>query len=174
MYQHIDQLHSKNYDQLETSLDFTMLFVPIEPAYLLGIQEDPEIWAYAYQKRILLISPTNLIACLKLMDDLWKRELQSRSALDIVSQVEKMYEKLVGFTQSLESVGDHLNKAQTVYHKAFNQLKTGRGNLIEQANRLKSMGLKSSKTFARSLEQPSDNEPQELNRDELDSDMQEG
>lgn len=151
MYQHIDQLHSKNYDQLEESLDFTMLFVPIEPAYLLGIHEDPALWANAYSKRILLISPTNLIACLKLMDDLWKREMQSRSAMDIVRQGEKIYDKLIGFTESLTSVGDHLNKAQAVYQKAFNQMKAGRGNLIDQAIRLKSMGLKSSKTFSEEL-----------------------
>lgn len=167
MYQHIEQLHSKNYDQLEESLDFTMLFVPIEPAYLLGIREDPALWANAYGKRILLISPTNLIACLKLMDDLWKREMQSRSAMDIVKQGEKIYEKLIGFTQSLESIGDHLNKAQTMYQRAFSQMKTGRGNLIDQALRLKSMGLKSSKTFSKALqEDATDSQPEDLN-DEL-------
>ena len=151
MYQHIEELQSKNYDQLEESLDFTMLFVPIEPAYLLGIQEDPALWSYAYSRRILLISPTNLIACLKLMDDLWKREMQSRSAMDIVKQGEKIYEKLVGFTTSMQSIGDQLNKVQTTYQKAFNQMKTGRGNLIEQAIRLKSMGLKSSRTFPKDI-----------------------
>ena len=151
MYQHIEQLHSKHYDQIEQSLDFTMLFVPIEPAYLLGIQADQTLWAHAYSKRILLISPTNLIACLKLMDDLWKREMQSRSAMDIVKQGEKIYEKLVGFTSSMQAVGDQLNKAQVAYDKAFNQMKSGRGNLIDQAMRLKSMGLKSSKQFSESL-----------------------
>lgn len=151
MYQHIDQLHGKNYDQIEEALDFTMLFVPIEPAYLLGIHEDPALWGYAYSKRILLISPTNLIACLKLMDDLWKREMQSRSALHIVKQGEKIYEKLIGFTQSLEAVGDHLGKAQTTYQKAMGQMMTGKGNLIDQAIKLKSMGLKSSKSFSKTL-----------------------
>jgi len=151
MYQHIDQLHGKNYDQIEEALDFTMLFVPIEPAYLLGIHEDPALWGYAYGKRILLISPTNLIACLKLMDDLWKREMQSRSALHIVKQGEKIYEKLIGFTQSLEAVGDHLGKAQMTYQKAMGQMMTGKGNLVDQAFKLKSMGLKSSKSFSKRL-----------------------
>jgi len=151
MYQHIDQLHGKNYDQIEEALDFTMLFVPIEPAYLLGIHEDPALWGYAYGKRVLLISPTNLIACLKLMDDLWKREMQSRSALHIVKQGEKIYEKLIGFTQSLEAVGDHLGKAQMTYQKAMGQMMTGKGNLVDQAFKLKSMGLKSSKSFSKRL-----------------------
>jgi DNA recombination protein RmuC len=151
MYQHIDQLHGKNYDQIEEALDFTMLFVPIEPAYLLGIQEDPALWAHAYSKRILLISPTNLIACLKLMDDLWKREMQSQHALEIVKQAERIYEKLVGFSQSMEAVGDQLGKAQSAYQKAMGQMMTGKGNLVDQAVKLKSMGLKSSKTFSRTL-----------------------
>ena len=167
MYQHIEQLHAKNYDQLKEALDFTMLFVPIEPAYLLGIQEDPALWAHAYGKRILLISPTNLIACLKLMDDLWKREMQSRSAQDIVRQGEKMYEKLVGFTQSFEAIGDHLSKAQTVYQKAFSQMTAGRGNLIEQAARLKSMGLKSSKDFSGPLLDNALSETEDIERPDL-------
>ena len=151
MYQHIEQLHSKNYDQIEEALDFTMLFVPIEPAYLLGIHEDPALWAHAYGKRILLISPTNLIACLKLMDDLWKREMQSQNALEIVKQGEKVYEKLVGFSQSMEAVGDQLGKAQSTYQKAMGQMMTGKGNLVDQAIKLKSMGLKSSKGFSKGL-----------------------
>lgn len=148
MEKHIQQLHGKQYDQLEASLDFTMLFVPIEPAYLLGIQQDPELWSKAYKKRILLISPTNLIACLKLMDDLWKREKQSESAMEIVKRGEKIYEKLVGFSDSLEAVGDHLHKAGRVYDKAVNQFKQGKDNLVSQAIKLKSMGLKSSKEFS--------------------------
>ncbi|SEA06569.1 DNA recombination protein RmuC [Arachidicoccus rhizosphaerae] len=151
MYQHIDQLHGKNYDQIEEALDFTMLFVPIEPAYLLGIHEDPALWAHAYSKRILLISPTNLIACLKLMDDLWKREMQSQHALEIVKQGERIYEKLVGFSQSMEAVGDQLGKAQSTYQKAMGQMMTGKGNLVDQAVKLKSMGLKSSRTFSKEL-----------------------
>ncbi|HTN37073.1 MAG TPA: DNA recombination protein RmuC [Arachidicoccus sp.] len=148
MNNHILELHSKNYDQIEAALDFTMLFVPIEPAYLLGIQQDPELWSNAYSKRILLISPTNLIACLKLMDDLWKREKQSQHAQEIVKKGEQIFEKLVGFTSSLETVGENLSRAQNAYEKAFNQLKSGKGNLIAQATRLKAMGLKSSRQFS--------------------------
>ncbi len=98
IYAHVDNLHSKNYDNLEASLDFTMMFVPIEPAYLISIQTDQDLWAYAYSKRILLISPTNLIACLKLMADLWTREMQSKNAMEIVKREEYVYEKFVSFT----------------------------------------------------------------------------
>ncbi|MEV9253415.1 DNA recombination protein RmuC, partial [Klebsiella pneumoniae] len=91
IYGHINDLHGKKYDNLESSLDFTMMFIPIEPAYLISIQADQNLWGYAYSKRILLISPTNLIACLKLMADLWKREMQSKNAMEIVKRGELLY-----------------------------------------------------------------------------------
>ncbi|MEG2479038.1 MAG: DNA recombination protein RmuC, partial [Mucinivorans sp.] len=84
IYAHVDSLASKQYDNIATSLDFTMMFVPIEPAYMLAVQSDAELWSKAYAKRIMLISPTNLIACLRMMADLWKMEMQSKSAQEIV------------------------------------------------------------------------------------------
>jgi DNA recombination protein RmuC len=142
---HINDLHGKKYDNLETSLDFTMMFIPIEPAYLLAIQADQELWSYAYSKRILLISPTNLIACLKLIADLWKREMQSKNAMEIVKRGELLYEKFVSFTESVEDIGKHIERSQTSYNNALNQLKSGSGNLVGQALKLKSLGLKSGK-----------------------------
>jgi DNA recombination protein RmuC len=152
---HIDDLQGKNYDNLEASLDFTMMFIPIEPAYLIAIQGDPELWAYAYSKRILLISPTNLIACLKLIADLWKRELQSKNAMEIVRRGELLYEKFVGFVDTIEDVGKHINKTQSAYNSAIGQLKTGSGNLVGQALKLKSLGLKSNKEISPAM-QPMD------------------
>jgi len=145
IYGHIDGLHGKKYDNLEASLDFTMMFVPIEPAYLISIQTDHDLWAYAYSKRILLISPTNLIACLKLMADLWKREMQSKNAMEIVKRGELLYEKLVTFVSTLEDVGKHINKTQQSYTAAIGQLNSGSGHLVGQAIKLKNLGLKSSK-----------------------------
>jgi DNA recombination protein RmuC len=145
IYAHIDDLSGKKYDNLEKSLDFTMMFVPIEPAYLLAIQNDPSLWAYAYSKRILLISPTNLIACLKLMADLWKREMQSKNAQEIVKRGELLYDKFVSFVGTLEDVGRHIGKTQQSYEAAIGQLRDSSGNLIGQAVKLKSLGLKSSK-----------------------------
>ncbi len=151
IYSHIDDLQSKNYDNLEASLDFTMMFLPIEPAYLIAIQGDQNLWAYAYSKRILLISPTNLIACLKLMSDLWKRELQSKNAMDIVKRGEALYEKFVGFVESIEDVGDNLTRTQKSYDSALKQLQSGSGNLIGQAQKLKNLGLKSSKEIPKKM-----------------------
>lgn len=142
---HIDELSGKNYDDIEASLDFTMMFVPIEPAYMLAIQYDKELWSYAYSKRILLISPTNLIACLKLIADLWKRELQSKNALEIVRRGELLYSKFVSFTDSILDVGKSLDKTKSYYDSAIKQLKYGSGNLISQATKLKALGLKSDK-----------------------------
>jgi DNA recombination protein RmuC len=151
MYIHIEQLSAKRYDNLDTSLDFTMMFVPIEPAYLLAMQGDNNLWANAYSKRILLISPTNLIACLKLISDLWRREWQNKNAQQIVATGEALYEKFVGFTQTFEDIGKSLKASQEKYDKAVGQLKDGRGNLVNQANKLKKLGLKSSKKISANL-----------------------
>ena len=146
IYDHIDSLSSKRYDSnVAASLNFTMMFVPIEPAYILAIQEDKELWARAYAKRIILISPTNLIACLKLMSDLWRRALQNITAAKIVEHGEKLYEKFVGFATSMEEVGRHLSLSQTSYTKAVKQLNEGNGNLVRQVLKLRQLGIQSSK-----------------------------
>lgn len=159
VYTHIDELSSKQYDNLDAALDFTMMFVPIEPAYLVSIQADQDLWAYAYAKRILLVSPTNLIACLKLMADLWKREMQSKNAMEIVKRGELLYEKFVTFVSTLEELGRQINKTQQSYTTAIGQLNTGSGHLIGQALKLKNLGLKSNKEIPPTL-LPSDYEPE--------------
>jgi DNA recombination protein RmuC len=142
---HIDILAEKKYDELEASLDFTMMFMPIEPAYLIAIQSDKNLWAYAYSKRILLVSPTNLIACLKIIDDLWKREMQSKNAMAIVNRGEKLYHKFISFTESLLEIGKKLDSSKESYDHALKQLKDGNGNLVSQAEKLKNLGLKTDK-----------------------------
>lgn len=154
VYRHIDDLCSKQYDNLETALDFTMIFIPIEPAYLAAIQADPGLWAYAYSKRILLISPTNLIACLKLIADLWKRELQSKNAQEIVRRGELLYEKAVSFVSTMEDIGKHIHKLQHAYQAATEQLHSGQGNLVRQALMLRDLGLKSSKEMPAAMLPP--------------------
>ena len=159
-WQHVEQLSNKKYDNLGDTLDFTMMFVPIEPAYMLTVQSDPSIWMRAYEKRILLVSPTNLIASLKLFSDLWKRDNQSKNAMEIVKKGEELYEKFVGFTRTFEEIGKSIKQSQEKYDKAFGQLTTGKANLINKAIALKNLGLKSDKQIPESLMSYSD-EPED-------------
>ena len=148
---HIDGLSGKNYQDYVPSLDFTMMFVPIEPAYLFAMQKDPELWNYAYVKRILLISPTNLIAALKLIADLWKIDYQNRNSLEIAEQGAKLYDKFVTFVETLQDVGKHIEKTHDSYTEAMKLLKDGRGNLIGQAHRLKELKVKAKKSIPSAL-----------------------
>lgn len=142
---HISDLSKKAYDDYDKTLDFVMMFVPSEPAYIAAMQGDPDLWNYAYDRRVLLISPTNLIAALKLMVDLWKREYQNQNANAIAERGAKLYDKFVGFVENLEDVGAHLNKAQGKYSEAYKQLCTGNDNLVAQATKLKALGIKNKK-----------------------------
>ena len=151
---HIDQLSNKKYDDMDASLDFTMMFVPIEPAYLLAVQGDADLWSYAYSKRILLVSPTTLIACLKLFSDLWRREWQNKNAMEIVKRGESLYEKFVGFTSNFEKIGQQISATQKSYDDALGQLSTGKGSAISQALQLKNLGLKSDKKISEKLLPP--------------------
>ncbi len=144
---HIVSLSAKGYDDYDKALDFVMLFVPSEPAYIAALQSDPDLWNFAYDKRILLLSPTNLITSLKLIVDLWKREYQNRNAIDIAERGAKLYDKFVGFVTNLTTLGQHLDKAQDKYTEAFKQLSTGSDNLVLQADKLKKLGVKTKKTL---------------------------
>ncbi|MCF8332415.1 MAG: DNA recombination protein RmuC [Bacteroidales bacterium] len=148
---HVDNLSSKNYQNYTESLDFVMLFIPIEPAYLVAIREDDQLWNYAYNKRILLISPTNLIAALKLLEDLWKREYQNQNAMDIAERGGKLYDKFYNFVSSLENIGKHIDATNKSYDQAMKQLSTGSGNLIRQVEELNKLGVKTQKQLPNKL-----------------------
>lgn len=150
---HIDELAAKKYEQTQReTLDFVVLFMPIESAYLLAMQSDPNLWSYAYDKHILMVSPTNLIACVKLVSDIWRREAQSRNAEEIAKQGEKLFEKFVGFAESFGKIGSGLKGAQDAYDKALGQLKNGQGNLTAQAQKLLKLGVKTTRSLPKSLE----------------------
>ena len=158
---HIDNLSSKEYDRIDKTLDFVMLFVPIEPAYMTAIHHDQELWNYAYQKRILLISPTNLIAALKMVADIWKREYQNVNALKIAKRGQMLYEKFVNFVADMEDIEKALNKLNDKYNDAMNKLSKGRGNLIGQAESLKKLGISTQKRLSEKRLSESDVPPLE-------------
>ncbi len=144
--QHIDELSEKNYCAWAGgTLDFVMMFIPNEASYVLAMQTDSALWNEAYRKRVLLLSPANLIVSLKLTADLWSREYQNRNALEIAERGAKLYDKCVSFLESFTSVGESIRKTQDVYEQAFSRLKSGNGNLIAQTMKLKELGVKSRK-----------------------------
>jgi len=144
---HIVALSSRGYDDYTQSLDFVMMFIPSEAAYMAAIQGDADLWTYAYDKRILLINPTNLIISLKLVSDLWKREHQNRNAQEIAERGAKLYDKFVTFAESLQDIGKNIGKSQAAYDKSFKLLAEGNDNLVRQAEKLRGLGLKTKKVL---------------------------
>lgn len=139
---HIDELAGKRYDNYNVhSLDYVMLFVPNEPSYFMAMEADNKLWNYAYKKGIVLISPSNLISTLFVVNSLWTRERQQRDVQKIVDTANAIYDKFVNFTDNFGKIEIALEKAGEAYREAFKQLTTGKGNITKRLGELKEQGL---------------------------------
>ena len=144
---HINELKSKSYQDLTAGrhCDFVMMFIPHEGAYMAAMQLDGALWQYAFDSRVLIVSPTHLMAVVKLVEQLWRNDRQSRNAMDIATEAGRMLDKLSGFLTDMEKIDTSLNAARRAWDGAYNKLATGTGNLIGRAERLRAMGAKASK-----------------------------
>lgn len=150
---HITELSGKNYQDIYAlkGLDFVMLFMPVEPAYLLAMQHDPNLWSWAYDRRILLISPTNLIAALRMIANLWRVEYQNKNAMEIARQSGDLYDKFTGLLEDLKDIGLRIEATRKSYDAAMGKLATGKGNLIRRVEGLRTLGARAGKEIPRSM-----------------------
>jgi DNA recombination protein RmuC len=150
---HIRGLSDKNYQSLYgiQSLDCVLMFVPIEPAFMLAVTSDRELFMEAWNRNVLLVSPSTLLFVVRTVAHLWRQEAQNRNAQEIAKRGGELYDKFVGFVEDLTRLGTRLTQAQAEYEQAFNKLNSGRGHLIGQAERLKALGVKPTKSLAQGL-----------------------
>jgi len=144
---HLDGLSKRSYHKLSglDSPDFVVMFIPIEPAFLLAMQEGGELWREAYERNVLLVGPTTLLFVIRIVDNLWQQAQQERNIAEIVDRGTKLYEKFVGFVSDLEDVGDALAKTNKSYDGAMKKLSSGPGNLVKQVEMLKKKGIRTNK-----------------------------
>ncbi|MTI22876.1 DNA recombination protein RmuC [Fulvivirga sp. RKSG066] len=150
---HIKGLDKKEYQKLYgiEGLDFVLMFIPVEPAFSMAVQADPELFNKAYERNIVMVSPSTLIATLRTISNIWKNEYQNRNALEIARQGGNLYDKFVGFVEDLKKIGKSLESTQSVYRDAMKKLYDGQGNLVTRAEKIKALGAKTSKTIDQKL-----------------------
>ena len=150
---HIKSLNEKNYQTASSlqSPDFVLLFMPIEAAFSVALQHDSELFNYAWERKVVMVSPTTLLASLRTISSVWKNERQTKNAQDIAEKAGNLYDKFVGFVKDMENIERSLNSAQNHYNDAFNKLSSGRGNLVRRAEQLKELGAKTNKSIPDNL-----------------------
>ena len=152
VYAHIDELYAKMYqNNLKGAADYVMMFIPNESAYIAAVQLDINLWKYAYERGVIIVSPTHLFSVMSIVSQLWRQDKQNKNAMLIAERGGKLYDKLVLFMDSFEKVGKSIDDAMTSYNKSFNQLRTGKGNVLRQAEDMKALGAKASKSLPERL-----------------------
>ncbi|WP_316799157.1 DNA recombination protein RmuC [Pedobacter frigidisoli] len=144
---HIQELSSKNYQDLYkiNSPDFVLLFVPIESSFSIAVQKDAELFNFAWDRRVVIVSPSTLLATLRTIASMWKQERQNRNVLEIARLSGSMYDKFVGFINDMENIGKHIKNGHDAYEKALNKLSEGSGNLVNTSEKIKKLGAKTTK-----------------------------
>ena len=152
---HVASLSGKQYQRLTGfgSLDFVLLFIPIEGAFQLAVEQDPELLVHAMSRKVILASPSTLLAILRTIHHLWRMDEQNRNGLAIAKQAGNLYDKLVGFAEAFEEIGLRFNQAQQAWHTARNSLATGQGNIITRTEALKELGVQPAKDLPAALKQ---------------------
>ena len=150
---HIDTLSKKDYANLKgiRSLDYVLMFMPIEPAFIAAVQYDASLYEYAFSRKIVLVTPTTLLAILKTIESIWRYEKQNRHARKIADSAASVYNKLVGFVADMEKLGTQLSTVHKTYDNAMNKLSSGRGNLISLATGFTELGVKVKKQLPKKL-----------------------
>ena len=150
---HVNGLGAKRYSELNgiRSLDFVLMFIPIEAAFIMAIEHDSGLFKEAFEKNIVIVSPSTLLATLKTIEHTWRSEYQNRNARTIAKKAGDLYDKFVNFTASLEAIGDKLDKAKSAYDTAHNRLVSGQGSIVSRVQALKEMGADSRKTLSDAL-----------------------
>ena len=144
---HIQDLSGKNYHDMYqiNSPDFVLLFIPIESSFGIAVQKDAELFNYAWDRKVVIVSPSTLLATLRTISSIWKQERQNRNVLEIARLSGSMYDKFVGFLTDMESIGKNIRQSQDAYDKAINKLSTGAGNLSSTSEKIKKLGAKTNK-----------------------------
>jgi len=149
---HLKGLSEKHYEDLEgiRTLDFVLMFVPIEAAFFTALEHDRALFTEAFEKNVIMVSPSTLLVTLRTVHNIWRTADQNENALEIARQAGGMYDKFVGFIEALEEVGRQLDRARDAYCTARDRLSTDRRNLIRRAEQLKSLGVKTNKALPES------------------------